>query len=162
MPNWCEGNIRFRGKPESIKKFLLNELKIVGLIREDDYSPIVKDEYDELSIEIPEIEHRNYAQFYIKGTHRNFIDSREIYAYICSDDECATVCIEDFKAAWAIESAPYLAHSKNYGIDIKIVGFEKGMEFSQLIEIVNGEITEDKEYKYEDWDWESLQPNYGG
>lgn len=27
MPNWAEGNIRFRGKPENIMEFLKNEIE---------------------------------------------------------------------------------------------------------------------------------------
>lgn len=26
MPNWCEGNVRFRGKQKDIKRFLMNEI----------------------------------------------------------------------------------------------------------------------------------------
>ena len=45
---------------------------------------------------------------------------------------------------------------------MKIHGFEKGMQFSQLIEIVDGEILQDKEIKYDDWDWDCPCPLIGG
>lgn len=36
------------------------------------------------------------------------------------------------------------------------------MQFEQRIEIVNGELVKNEEYRYEDWDWEAVNPNMGG
>lgn len=38
----------------------------------------------------------------------------------------------------------------------------RGMQFSQEIEIVNGELTKEVEIKYDDWTWECPMPNMGG
>lgn len=170
MPNWCEGNLRLRGTGAAIKEFLKNELKIVGyagsLLNPAECNAEVKDNGCELEINIPEIASGwHLRSFYVNNTHRNFIETKSIYAYIGEEEDCEetqTVCIDDFKAAWGIKSAPYVEKAKKYGLDIKIVGFEKGMQFAQIIEIVNGELTKDQEIKFDDWDWECLMPNMGG
>lgn len=169
MPNWCEGNIRLRGKRNAIVEFLKNELKSTGYERLAD-GPItgmveINDEYGEVSVRIPE-EKKNlaFAAFYIKDTRRNFIDGNCFE--VCMDDkdvdEVHTVCIDGFKAAWGIEPTPYIAKAKKYGIDIRIVGFERGMKFEQEIEIVDGEIVKNEEIEYDDWYWECPMPNMGG
>ena len=45
---------------------------------------------------------------------------------------------------------------------MKIQGFERGMEFSQVIEIVDGEIVQDEELHYNDWNWDCPCPEMGG
>ena len=68
----------------------------------------------------------------------------------------------EFKAAWDVESEPYIELSKAYNVDIKIEAFERGMEFSRYILIENGNLKEDKETKYDDYVWECVMPNLGG
>ena len=46
--------------------------------------------------------------------------------------------------------------------DIKIYAFEAGMEFNQDIEIIKGKIIKDKEIKFENYQWECIEPNIGG
>ena len=170
MPNWCAGNIRLRGTGAAIMEFLKNELKIVGyaghILNPAECNAEVKDYGCELTVEIPEMASSwHLRSFYINNTHRNFIEAKSIYAYLGDEEDRAevqTVCIDGFKAAWGIEATPYVEKAKKYGLDIKIVGFEKGMQFAQIIEIVNGELIRDQEIKFDDWDWECLMPNMGG
>lgn len=170
MPNWCEGNIRLRGTGNAILEFLKNELKIVGyaggsLNHAECDAEIVDDEY-ETTVKIPEMARCWYCiGFYINNTNRNFIETKSIDVDLGDEEERAeiqTVCIDDFKAAWGIDSAPYVEKAKKYGLDIKIVGFEKGMQFAQVIEIVGGKILKEQEVKFDNWDWECLMPNMGG
>lgn len=49
-----------------------------------------------------------------------------------------------------------------YDIDIKIYAFEAGMEFNQDIEIIKGKIIKDDEIKFENYQWECIEPNLGG
>lgn len=169
MPNWCEGNIRLRGKRNAIVEFLKNELKSTGYERLAD-GPVtgtieINDEYGEVSVKIPEgKKDLLFAAFYIKDTHRNFIDGNcfEVYMNDEDVDEVHTVCIDGFKAAWGVEPDPYVEKAKKYGIDIRIVGFERGMQFAQDIEIIDGEIVKNREVTYGDWTWECPMPNMGG
>lgn len=168
MPNWCEGNIRLRGTAAAIKEFLKNELAVTGyangLARTvSQTQPEYKDYDDEIEICRPAAtDGWLWRSLYIKGTSRNFIDGDEIYLYLGRQQEKTTVCIDDVKAAWGFEPEPYIEKSKKYGIDIKILGFEKGMQFRQTIEIVGGELVEYEEKKFDDWDWECEMPNMGG
>ena len=81
MPNWCEGNIRFRGKVKDIKRFLMNEIVVCSYERNGDMcetverKPDIDDKGYELLITKPD-----HAWFYIKTTHRNFF-YEGIYSY---------------------------------------------------------------------------------
>lgn len=166
MPNWCKGNIRLRGKRESIVDFLKNELLYTGYKRNDLFKPetgalIVNDNGFEISVTVPEEKQELvFSSIYIKDTHRNFIGQKSFEVY--GDEEKICICVDDFKAAWSIESGPYLDKAKKYGVDIRVVGFERGMQFMQIVEIVGGEIIHDEEITFDDWDWECMMPNMGG
>lgn len=164
MPNWCEGNIRLRGKRTAIMDFLRNELECVGYRKFPDgleSQPVeIKEFYGEVEVKKPDsMKGTAFCVFHIKGTRRNFIDE-EFEVYLGDDIE--TVCIDEAKAAWGFDVAPYLEKARKYGIDIRIVGFEQGMQFAQDIEIIGGEIVKDCEVKYDDWMWECPMPNMGG
>ena len=47
-------------------------------------------------------------------------------------------------------------------VDMKIHGFEMGMEFNQDIEIVDGRILKDEELHFENYQWDCICPNMGG
>lgn len=52
--------------------------------------------------------------------------------------------------------------AKEYNLDIRLQGFERGMEFFQDVEIVGGEMVRNDVKKYDDWDWECQMPRMGG
>ena len=170
MPNWCEGTLRLRGKRKDIVEFLKDNLRAVGHDPESfdsiDWPVRVTEEDDGQYITVcgdNEKHSNSYGWIWIKGTHRNFIVENEIYVDMYGDeDKTYTVCIDKFNAAWGIDPEPYISFSKKYGLDIKIFASEQGMQFEQCIEIVNGELVKDKEYRYEDWKWEAVNPNMGG
>lgn len=170
MPNWAEGNIRFRGKPEDIMNLLKGELLSVGTNKDfeiDEFTPVFEwNEFNDITVSEPEEakkEVRFYKSLYIKGTHRNFIDSIA-GLYLPRYEEEYTLCIDSFRAAWGVDPKPYIEKSKKYHVDIKIVVYECGMCFVQRIEIENGELYLDQEVKYngEEWNWEADFPNMGG
>lgn len=70
--------------------------------------------------------------------------------------------LENFKAAWEIDASSLAKLSKKYLIDFKILGFERGMQFNQDVEIVNGEIVKNEEIKFKDYTWECIRPHIGG
>lgn len=166
MPNWCKGNIRLRGKRESIINFLRNELLYTGyphgLMGATETGPLnIDDDGCETVVSIPkEKQGFAFSCLYIKDTRRNFIDQKSFEVY--GDEKEIVVCIDCFKAAWYIEAWPYLEKARKYGIDIRIVGFECGTQFMQNIEVVNGELAKNEEIKFEDWEWQCLMPNMGG
>lgn len=168
MPNWCTGNIRLRGSSAAIKNFLKNEIVVTGyasglLDGVSECVPDIADDGGEFILSAPkDTEGWRFRSFYIKNTRRNFIDGKEIELYLDDDEEKETVCIEDIKAAWGFAPEPYVEKAKKYGIDIKIIGFECGMQVKQIIEIVGGELTNFQEIEYDDWYWECEMPNMGG
>lgn len=60
-----------------------------------------------------------------------------------------------------IDSSELLETCIKYNVDMKIHAFERGMEFNQVIEIVDGEIIQDKEIQFEDYQWECICPKLG-
>ena len=72
------------------------------------------------------------------------------------------VIVLPVQAAWALESTPYEEMSKKYGLDFRFYGYERGMEFNQEIEVIDGETTIDREIKFKDYWWECPDPELGG
>lgn len=169
MPNWAEGNIRLRGKPENIMNFLIGELECVATNKELEtvsYDPVCEwDRFDDVTFKEPENKENVklfWKSLYIKGTRRNFIDGI-VEKFLPRDEENYILCLDNFRAAWGVDQEPYVKKAQKYGVDIKIVVYECGMCFVQRIEIVNGELVRNDETKYEeDWNWEADFPNMGG
>lgn len=164
MANWCEGNIRFRGTKENIKKFIENEIVYV-VLRENDTEE-VKPQIEESEYEIvlypPEGEMRD--SFYFRNTWRNFIfaGSVEIYWPDAEEDEEIVVVLDDFNSAWGFHEQGWAEHAKKYNIDIRMFGIEQGMQFSQTMTATrDGNIVNNLEH-YDDWNWECPFPNMGG
>ncbi|MEH7249215.1 hypothetical protein V7114_20860 [Neobacillus niacini] len=160
MPNWCEGSLKVRGEKENIKKFLLGAFTpiqpaILQILRPDLKAPELKVTEDEWSITL---ESSGKDGFYVRGTRRNFIENNSIEW----EFEKQVLIIENYKAAWGIDSEPLAKLSKEYDIDLKIYGFERGMEFNQDIEIHKGQIIKDNEIKFDDYEWECINPTLGG
>lgn len=168
MPNWCKGNIRLRGKPEAIIEFLKNEFVFTGhkplTFDVLEFAPAISCDYGEVTLKRPkEADDLIFTSLYIKGTRRNFIvEDKCLTVYVDVEQEIFIVCIDDFEAAWAIIPDPYIEKSKKYGLDIKIIGFECGMQFMQTVEIVNGKLLNDHETKFDNWGWDCPMPNWGG
>ena len=179
MPNWVEGNIRFRGKVKDILELLKNELEFVGVDRDfpfdDDrrtvtFKPIVHTiDWGDLAIECPEYDKELVLRTcYIKGTRRNFLDAKTIIFPTIQDitdledEDKAFVLFDCFQAAWGVDPDPYVELSKKYNVDIRINAWEKGMEFYVNLVIEGGEVTRFEEIKYDDWYWESEMPQLGG
>lgn len=164
MPNWCKGNLKIRGKKENIIKFLTEGTSLLdGFWKLKEIKPEIEvNDCDE--IEIKNIDKVKGIDFlYIKGTRRHFIDPIENEIYIHNTDEKeAVICLENFKAAWGIDTEALRVISKRYSIDFKIYAFESGMEFNQDIEIIKGKIVKDEEIKFKDYVWECIEPNIGG
>lgn len=145
MPNWIEGTLKLRGKREYLEKFFETAIQP----REDFITSRYKDDWTEFDI-------RKNA--YIKGTRRAFIKD-DCFAEI--EDEEATICLP-IKQAWSFDINDWKDVSRKYNLDVRLYGFEMGMEFCQEIEIINGTVTIDTEITYDDWRWECPMPLMGG
>lgn len=47
-------------------------------------------------------------------------------------------------------------------VGLKIHAFEMGMEFNQVIEIIDGKIVKDEELHFKDYQWDCICPKLGG
>lgn len=152
MPNWCEGTLKVRGKTKDLKKFVLEGLQPVGFFGESK-QPLEINKYDNCE---------SSETCYIENTRRGFVEGLNIYFE--EDEEKIDIIALESKFAWAISASDLQRTCKKYNVDMKIYGFEKGMEFNQDIEIVDGEIVKDKEIDFEgkDYNWECIMPNIGG
>lgn len=162
MPNWCEGILKIRGKQEDVFNLLADNLQVLKTVIIEEPKFDIREEVDKEAIEIYREDGTIYVEktAHIKGTRRNFVEPNDISVWKRKDGN-ACVAVE-FKAAWDVESEPYIELSKAYSVDIKIEAFERGMEFSRYILIENGDLKEDKETTYEDYVWECVMPNLGG
>jgi hypothetical protein len=166
MPNWAEGTLRLRGKPQDIIRFLREGVEAVGTKNMETitFEPVITwDEDDDyLMMSFPDAMKRlNWDSFYIKGTRRNFFDSLEQDLDRNMSEE--TLIIDSFRAAWDVCPEPYLEIARKYHLKIRIVTYESGMQFKQDVEIdVEGNLVRNEKITYDDWLWEADFPNMGG
>lgn len=154
MPNWCNGTLKVRGKIEDLKRFVLEGLQPVGFLGEKK-PPLKFNEYSNCEYD---------GTCWIENTHRGFVDDPEIYFdEYEEEDEPQIICLES-RFAWSIEAEQLQETCIKYNVDMKIYAFERGMEFNQDIEIVNGEIIRNEkiDFKNKDYLWECICPTMGG
>ena len=178
MPNWAEGVLKIRGTKQQIVDYLEEYLKAVDWlgITTFDLNTTISDfgiviEPDPTSYQIDE-DRKNFlanrkpvpSHFWFKGSQRAFIENTKLDFDFWTDDpeEEIIITLNDFKQAWSINANDFVDGSKKHGIDIKIFGYELGMQFTQEIEIVKGEITIDKNTTYDSYDWEVQFNGLGG
>ena len=172
MPNWCSGNIRFRGSKENILNLLKNEIIFCsyGEDRKIINHPITVngDDIDDIEIVSPSTEKGGW--YYINGTERAFMDWTDSFTYPNTfhenRDTNQCICVFDgFRQAWSIEPENFKAMSEKYDVDIRIFGWEMGMCFSQEVEIIRGKVTKDiyNDYDYgKNWNWDCPMCFLGG
>lgn len=134
MPNWCEGDLKLRGKKENIIRFL-NDLEPGkdqsdwSYIPDSDRAFIVPDPYY-VTESIEMLEERTNS------------DQSVIALHLCQ--------------AWGINTDDFVNISNQYSLDIRIDAVERGMMNSEHYEIINGQVTksEVKSYKSSnDFEW---------
>jgi hypothetical protein len=157
MPNWCEGTLRVRGTYANLKNFILNGLVCVNLFGQVQENKFDVEE-DEDCLTIKNIK----DNLYMKGTRRHFCEERYIDLYRGGSNEDILLLKLHMRAAWCIGADDLLQLCQKFHVDMKIQGFEKGMQFSQIVEIVDSEIVQDEEIEYDDWDWDCPCPELGG
>lgn len=160
MPNWCVGTLKVRGEKENMKRFLLEAFTpivpaILTVIKGVQPPTKVVNE-DEWSVNLSA--EGQCDGFHVKGTHRNFVDSKSIEWEL--DRE--VLLISSYQAAWGIDTEGLRNLSEEYQVDLKIYGFERGMEYNIDFEVHKGEIIKCDEIKFNNYDWECIDPELGG
>ena len=156
MPNWIEGTLKLRGKTEGLKKFFteyLDPSQILGEVRTiDEFIELdFDDEMQEYAVSIKDEPH-------IRNSRRAFLGEDRYVSWLGDWD---TIALK-IKQAWNFDVEPFVAISKECGLDVRLFGFECGMQFCQSIEIIGGEVICDKTIKYDDWIWDCPMPLLGG
>lgn len=151
MPNWCAGTLRVRGRKKDLQKFVTDGLKPLP-IKGKEIPDLELDEYGDIYCN---------SMCYIKGTTRGFVQSLDVYFEENEDNSIQTIAL-DVEFAWAINSEELLKVCQKYHVDMRIYAFEQGMEFNLEIEIINGKITKDSYFAFQDYKWECICPNMGG
>lgn len=175
MPNWCEGVLKIRGTKPKIAKYLQenltavdwwsNEYKTNVEYNEDGLTVSITDEITVKKKPLEELAVKpKPTDLYIRGTHRAFIESDQINIEFWTDDDDQeiVVTLDNFKQAWVIRADNFVGGAKAAGVDLHIFGFEMGMEYTQEVEIIDGEITINEETTYNDYAWEVPFENLGG
>lgn len=172
MANWIEGTFRARGSKENVTKFIMEGLqpvssflcneKIKRKIELDD------DDYIEISFELDKQDENSKKkdpdELYIPHTIRNFIQLEYgcISVYKCKKNN-DFIFATNYKGAWAIDTEAIASVAKEFQIDIRVNGYEKGMEFEQLVEVSrNGTVKCESFIQYSDYVWECSMPLLGG
>lgn len=165
MPNWIVGTFRARGSKDNIKSFIFEGLKPISYWGKEERTKKELDDYDDnfiVTFKRIDNEDKEVKLLYISDTNRSFINSDDgIYAYKNKKGEFCFA--SSFKSAWAIDTDKIIEVAKKFNIDIRINGYERGMEFEQLFEVSrNGEVKCDSFIQYEDYTWECAMPLLGG
>lgn len=151
MPNWCAGTLRVRGKKKDLQNFVLRGLKPCDTFKKE-HTKLELDEFGNVSCN---------ETCWIEGTQRGFIHGLDVYFEEDDDVSVQTIAL-DVEFAWAINSEELLKVCQKYHVDMRIYAFERGMEFNLEIEIINGKITKDSYFSFQDYMWECICPNIGG
>lgn len=128
MPNWVEGKLKIRGKPEDIKRWVEECLHCytTNWLGDGAHTELVKGavrferdpDSEEMYLYVDKSAH-------IEGTRRNFVEKGE-YVDLCEEGK-KSILVVNMKAAWNIEEQPYIEMSKKYSLDFRVYGYEMGM-----------------------------------
>ena len=148
MPNWIEGTMKVRGTKDNLTQFLNNAIGGV----------VAHELGNDVEYSLPE-------SAYVADSWRAFV-RESCYCYIDGDKDIQTITIP-IQQAWSFTpndnaAERWITLAKKYFVDIRLQGFECGMEFYQDYAIEDGKVTIDNVIEYDDWDWECPMPRLGG
>lgn len=148
MPNWIEGTMKVRGTKENLVQFLNNAIGGV----------IAHEWGNDVEYSLPE-------SAYVADSRRAFV-REPCYCYIDGGKAIQTITIP-IRQAWSFTpndnaAERWITLAKKHCVDIRLQGFECGMEFYQDYAIESGEVTIYNVIEYDDWEWECPMPRLGG
>lgn len=148
MPNWIVGTMKVRGTKDSLDQFFTKAL--LATVFEDSDSK----------------EYRITEKAYVEDSRRAFV-SEAYEAEVDKDFPGKQTIAIPIQQAWSFTPDSnallrWVNLAKKYNVDIRLQGFERGIEFYQDLAIENGEITIDEVTEYDDWNWECPMPLLGG
>lgn len=156
MPNWIEGTLKLRGKPEHIKRFFREGLEPQG----SGHGMPDQESFTEEEIIYGDSFFTFHRSPHVVGTRRAFITDEDLVWVYGETDTVVAVSVQQ---AWGFIAENWAEIAKKYNLDIRLQGFESGMQFAQdLIVKADGTVEKDKEIHYDDWDWECPFPKMGG
>ena len=149
MPNWCVGTLKVRGKKSNIERFVFEGLKPVGFMGVEK-EPLKQNEWGDVHTK---------EDCWIEGTYRGFVDGIDVYL---SELEDVDIIALDARFAWCVDTEGLQKACQKYKVDMRMYAFERGMQFNQEVEIIDGEITMDDKINFDDYKWECTFPELGG
>ncbi|SMB87797.1 hypothetical protein SAMN05660772_02738 [Pasteurella testudinis DSM 23072] len=144
MPNWCCGDLKIRGHIDDVKKFLDESIYQGGSITKNG---------DELELD--------NVSGHINGTRRCFIDSEYTECFY-EDDNHQIIVVIPTEHAWGPYLQEFQVLSREFNVDFRFYGFERGGKFNCEFEILKGELTLNRIIGFNDYDWECPHPLMGG
>lgn len=154
MPNWCEGTLKIRGDVEAINKFMNEGLEVYN--SRDGKSACEPPRYDVWGA-FSNV--GKYGYVHVVGTRRGFVE--EVLS--CWDAENDKQLALLYKQAWRIEAKELQEIAKKFKLNMRIQGFECGMEFVQDIEVDDeGNLIHNDAFSYGDYFWQCPCPTMGG
>lgn len=173
MPNWINGTFKVRGTLTQLKAFGETEFRTQAQLdfeRTNLFASLMKKDVKaeqpetDVTVEISDYEVNIQSNSGLVLNNLRRATTGDGTGYINEDEEDAKhiVVFENFEAAWGLDPNDVLEMAIRHNIDVYFHGFEKGMEFEQIIEVVDGKIKQSKERRYENYQWECPFPGLGG
>lgn len=160
MPNWIEGCMKVRGKRPDVVRFFENNFEKSS---SDVYAGV---EYGENGARIKlyddyyDIEVMNGS--YLKGSRRAFVFNGGMDLFLDKNADSEISAAIPIRQAWCFDPEYYKSLSDEYDLDVRCIGWEMGMNFKQEVECLRGQDQTDTVTEYDDWEWETEVPFFGG
>lgn len=155
MPNWCQGTLKVRGEYDKLKTFLENALEECSYYGNPPEGPLLEveepPEYADITL---------HRMAYLKASSRGFI--KDGASFLLEKKAGKQIIFLEAQFAWDIKTEELQWLSQEYGVDLKITAFERGMQFERDVEIVQGFIVLDSTKEYQDYAWMCPCPTVGG
>lgn len=169
MPNWAEGNIRFRGKRENLITFFTHELSATYYRKDGSIGerPVkLNPTADGWGMKIIR-DSDTLGNLYFRGSNRQFVDMEEFecnfeFSEGRNLNKDQIVIFTGYKAAWNVDTNYFKVQAEKYKIDIRTFVWEQGLEWSSVHTWYRNGYTEEEVRSYADWLWDASMPYYGG
>lgn len=171
MPNWIEGSLKLRGKPDDILRFFEEGLNVYTYGKDGSDIPLEKsswlriEEFDD-GKEI-EIEFNTSSWIHVNNTRRAFINDPGFAVWFQKPkDDIDIIVAIPICQAWGFDVDNWIYIAKQFTLDLRLYGIECGMGFSEEVIInrdgvIETDLTQD--YKdYDDFRWNCPFPWMGG